>query len=316
VLAPFVEVACRQAQRKIEYVVTFQGYELYLNYARRIGCEQTIHGVFRDMVDGSGYKAVAVSEDYKQRVMADVGVASERIAAIPACVPMPEPVDRETAHQRVGDKARQHNRPVDATAPLVTYLGRQDSEKGLDLLFYAIALLRHQGEHVQVVIAGPTLFDGRYEMVCKQIARNLRLELIHWRRVSETHRRDLMAASRCVVYPSIHREPFGMVPVEAVSQGTPAIVPDYGGVAKVIESPGRVAGLRFRVWDSGSLASTIQTLLNDPALWRRLSDDGPDVAAHYSVANLAHRVLQHLGLGTACAKQDAKPDASPAHSEG
>ena len=55
--------------------------------------------------------------------------------------------------------------------------------------------------------------------------------------------------------------------------------------------------LHFRIWDSGHLADQIARLLEDDDLHRRLSEAGPRVAAHFSVALLADRVLGHIGLG-------------------
>lgn len=87
-----------------------------------------------------------------------------------------------------------------------------------------------------------------------------------------------------------------MVAVEAMAHKTPAIVPDYGGIASAIEANGAVGGLRFRSWDSADLAEQIQRLLTDDTLYRRLSEAGPRVAAHFSVQKLADRILDHLSL--------------------
>jgi glycosyltransferase involved in cell wall biosynthesis len=118
-----------------------------------------------------------------------------------------------------------------------------------------------------------------------------------WRRfVEDEVRTALFSLSRCVVYPSIHREPFGMVPVEAQAHGTPAIVPDLGGVADTIRANGELGGLHFKTWNSGDLAEKIAALFDDAALHARLAQAGPRVAEYYSVKNLADRVLRHIGL--------------------
>ena len=89
---------------------------------------------------------------------------------------------------------------------------------------------------MQIYVCGPTAFGSTYSKVCRQIAEELRMPVEWCKFVPDELRSALFAASRCVVYPSIHREPFGMVPVEAMAQGTPAIVPDTGGVAGVIRA--------------------------------------------------------------------------------
>ena len=298
VLCPFVEAAAAHMARPPRFVVTFQGYELYLNYARGLGVEQRIHERFKRSVAVSHFPAIAVSEDYKKRVVEDISLDPSRLRAIPPGVETPPAVeDRAGARDRILSSRPGIASRLRADTPIVSFLGRQDTEKGVDLLLYAAAILQRRGRNVQIAIAGPTLFDSSYGDTCQQIAKNLRLRVLWWRGVSDAFRADLFAASRCVVYPSIHREPFGMVPVEAAAQGTPAVVPDWGGVAQTIEDEDkRVAGLRFRAWDSGGLADCIERLIQDNDLWDELSANGPAVAEHFSVPRLADRVLQHLRL--------------------
>ena len=108
-------------------------------------------------------------------------------------------------------------------------------------------------------------------------------------------RTAIYAHSRCVVYPSIHREPFGMVAVEAMSHGTPALVPDFGGITEAIRSNGDVGGLVFKVWDTHDLADQLQ-LITDDALHASIAAKSRIVAENFSVDHMADRVLQHMGL--------------------
>ena len=182
--------------------------------------------------------------------------------------------------------------------PVITYLGRQDVEKGIDLLLYACKILVERGIKFKLFIAGPTLFGESNQGMIVQLIENLRLteHIIRTKFVPDDLRTILFAASTCVVYPSIHREPFGMVPVEAGAFGTPAVVPAYGGVAKTIDINGYKSGLHFDVWDSGSLADQLQRLIEDKQLWQQLSEQGPKVADYYSVPNLANRILDLMQL--------------------
>lgn len=297
-LCPWVEAARRLHPARcggVKYLVTFQGYELYSMYARSIGREAELYQRLVEAVDRSDYPAIAVSADYVERVAEEVGVSRARLVAIPPgvpTVPASERMNEATAKSLVKERFE----GFDPGLPLITYLGRQDAEKGIDIFLYACAMLRREGHRFQVAICGPTLWGDEYAGVCKRIAQELRLP-IHWRRfVPDDVRSALFTISRAIVYPSIHREPFGMVPVEAVARGVPAVVPDYGGVAQTIEADGAVAGLRFAVWDSGSLAQSLTRLLTDDELHGRLAAAGPRVADYYSVERLGDRMLQHLGL--------------------
>jgi glycosyltransferase involved in cell wall biosynthesis len=276
----------------LRYLVTFQGYELYVHYAQAIGLEQQLYRTLIDAVERSTWPAVAVSEDYLDRVVADIGVPRSALRAIPPGIPTEFPFDAARAPALLKAGLADYRPGV----PLVTFLGRRDTEKGIDLLLYAAALLRRRGIDFQLAICGPTLFGDHYGRVCRQLAVDLRCPVMWRNQVSDELRSALFTSSRCIVYPSVHREPFGMVAVEAAAHGTPSIVPDYGGIAGAIEAPGAVAGLRFRTWDSADLAQQLERILTDDALHRSLSEAGPRVAAHYSVPRLADRVLTHMGL--------------------
>lgn len=292
VLCPWVHAARKHMAHPPRTLVTFQGYELYANYARSIGLETRLYDRLREAVELSDFPAIAVSADYVERVAQDVGVPRERLTAIEPGVPAGRKMASREAHQVIAGFYGEY----DPTTPMVTYLGRQDSEKGIDLLLYAATMLRRRGVSFQLFIGGPTLFGLEYYRMCRQISENLRLPVRWQKQVSEEVRTALMSVSACVVYPSIHREPFGMVAAEALSFGTPAVVPDYGGVAGAISAQGRSGGLLFRAFDSGDLAAKLEMLLTDGALREKLSSAGLAVAEHYSVKNMTDRVLRHMGV--------------------
>src|SRR4029079_13526020 len=62
--------------------------------------------------------------------------------------------------------------------PLIAYVGRRDSEKGIDLLLYAARILAARGVRFQVAICGPTAFGSIYERACGHIAAHLRVPVL------------------------------------------------------------------------------------------------------------------------------------------
>ena len=293
-LAPYALAARDRCPLKPKCQMIFQGYELYINYARAIGIEQDVYARFRKCANQTDWQAVCVSEDYKERVIEDIGVDADRLIAIPPGVPAQQTLTREDAWKHI------HKRfpGFETDIPLITYLGRQDVEKGIDLLLYACKILQQRGVKFKLLIAGPTLFGEANQVTIVQLIENLRLDKhVHRNKmIPEDMRIAFFAASTCVVYPSIHREPFGMVPVEAGAFGTPAVVPGYGGVAQTVKVNGLQSGLHFDVWDSGSLADQLQKLIEDKELWQKLSEQGPAVANYYSVPNLANRLLDMMQI--------------------
>ncbi|MEI8383021.1 MAG: glycosyltransferase family 4 protein [Planctomycetota bacterium] len=294
ILGLFAKAAREHVPHPLKYLVQFQGYETYAPYAAKLGLEEKMYERIREAVDASDFPAVSVSTPYNQRVNDEVGIPMTMMRVVPPGVPIAPSMDRTNATAMV----RQKFAEFDETIPLVSYLGRRDSEKGIDLLIYAARILRERGHTFQLAICGPTAFGSRYAIACRQIAQVLQVPVLASDYVSNDLRTALFRASTCLVYPSIHAEPFGMVPVEAMVQGTPVVVPDTGGVAELPFHGNLQGGLNFKSWDSGDLASQIERLLSDVKLHSRLSADAPYIAAQYSAELFTDRTLRHMGLPT------------------
>jgi glycosyltransferase involved in cell wall biosynthesis len=278
---------------RFDYLVTFQGEEIFANYAKQIGRLEDYYARLREAMAGSGWPAVAVSVDYIERLRDEMGVDPKRFVAIYPGIELPD-VKSPPAFETLLAKLPELKRDV----PIITYFGRQDSEKGIDLLLYAAKILQEEGVGMQLVACGGSSFGLKYREVCEQIAGHLRLNVMWKRRVSDELRAALYAHSRCVVYPSIHREPFGMVAAEAMSFGTPVVVPDRGGITEAIGRDGVRGGLTFRSWDTADLAAQLRRLLTDDALHAELSANARPLAAEFSVGRMTDRVLEVLHAGT------------------
>jgi glycosyltransferase involved in cell wall biosynthesis len=291
-LAPFAEAAKPLVPHLLRYLVTFQGYELYAKYAREINCEEELYRRLRNTVAASDWAAIGVSPEYCDRIHNDVGVSPDQLRAIPPGIPPAPPMELDRARAIVSERFPTVRRDI----PLISYVGRRDSEKGLDLLVYAAKILAGRGVEFQLAICGPTAFGNHYQLAVEQVAHNLRCPVLWSDFVSDELRSALFRSSTAVVYPSIHEEPFGMVPVEAMACGTPVIVPDTGGVSGVVQVGASVGGLKFRSWDTRHLADQLQLMICDAELRAELAAAAPVIANHFSVEKLGERVLDHLEL--------------------
>ncbi|MGD1277385.1 MAG: glycosyltransferase family 4 protein [Tepidisphaeraceae bacterium] len=287
---PLALAVKQRGKHPFDYLATFQGEEIFANYAQVAGRLEDYYAQLRNSAAASGWPAVVVSNDYALRLRDEVGLDPARMKTIYPGIELP------LAQAKPRFEILTEILPLRPDVPMVTYFGRQDSEKGIDLLLYATRMLRDRGVEFQLVICGGSSFGWSYQDVCKQIARHLRLHVFWKRRVSDAMRAALYAHSRCVVYPSIHREPFGMVAAETMSHGTPVIVPDHGGIMEVIGQGERVGGLSFKVWDTADLARQIERLIVDDALYGSLSAAAAQIAAQFSVEAMTDQVLAHLGL--------------------
>jgi glycosyltransferase involved in cell wall biosynthesis len=303
---PFALAVKRRKQHAFDYLVTFQGEELFAAYADELGRREDYCRQLRDVVDHSPWKAIAVSHDYIDRLRDEMGIDADRMVAIPPGIEVRGRDGRARPEFEVLRRALPGLRPQ---VPIVSYVGRNDAEKGIDLLLYAAQILRKRRLEFQLVIAGNTTFGPVYRAACEQIAAQLRLD-VHWQgRIAPEVRDALYAHSHCIVYPPVHREPFGMVAPEALAHGTPVLVPNHGGLPDAIAVDGSAAGLTFEVWDSGSLAHQLERLLLDEVLHRRLAGNARRVAEHFSVERLADRVLAHIGAAPSRADEGESRDA-------
>jgi len=83
---------------------------------------------------------------------------------------------------------------------------------------------------------------------------------------------DLIAASRWLVLPSLAYENFPMSVLEALSAGTPVIVPNQGAFAAMVSDG--VEGLLFPGGDAASLSTALRAALDaDEGAWRRWSEN-------------------------------------------
>jgi glycosyltransferase involved in cell wall biosynthesis len=289
---PLAMAVKARGRHSFDFLPTFQGEEIFANFAQAAGRLEDYYAQLRKCAAASRWPSVVVSNDYALRLESEMGLDKNRMVTIYPGIELPKLDGKKSPFEILKEKMP----TLDPKIPIVTYFGRQDSEKGIDLLLYATKILCERGVKLQLVICGGSSFGWSYQDVCQQIAGHLRLTTFWKRRVDDDVRKALYTLSRCVVYPSIHREPFGMVAAETMSYGTPVIVPDHGGIMEVINRDGRWGGLTFKVWDSADLANQMQRLLTDDALHASLAGNARGIAEHFSVEAMTDGVLKHLGV--------------------
>lgn len=296
----------KRAGAIFDYVLTFQGDEEFAAHAQRIGLSEPFCERLNHALTQSPWRAIVVSEDYVHRIVEEIKVPPARLQVVYNGVEQP-------ARRIKPDFAliKSLFPRLRKDIPIVLYLGRQDTEKGVDLLLYAVRLLAGRELPMQLVVCGATAKGQSYRQVLTDLGQHLGLAVHHAGTVSAQLRDALYAHSYCVVYPSINREPFGLVVAEAMSHGTPVLVPDYGGVAEVIRDQGRSGGLSFRTWDSGDLATQLARLFEDRNLYVELASNTQAIAARFSVDKMTDAILAHIGMRPHPPQQPEPVDARP-----
>lgn len=144
----------------------------------------------------------------------------------------------------------------------LVFVGRLVSDKGVDLLIDALALLARRGRHLRLTVVG----DGPEGAALRRQAQAQnaadRIDFVG-RRVG----RELVAllnSHRVLVVPSVWEEPFGVVVLEALACGCVPLVTRSGGLPDAVGSCGVVLPPCDRGALAGTLADGIAALLGDP----------------------------------------------------
>jgi glycosyltransferase involved in cell wall biosynthesis len=138
----------------------------------------------------------------------------------------------------------------------ILFVGRLDGDKGAHLLASAAKYL-----DVPVKLIGDGPLAAEIARICPTA------ELLGWRNRDEIA--DLARGARIVVSPTVNREPFGLVALEALTSGIPVIVAQNSPFAGQIVD--RQLGLACNPHHECALAGAIATLLGDDLLVRRMS---------------------------------------------
>lgn len=169
------------------------------------------------------------------------------------------------------------------SGPIIGYVGRYASEKGIDVLLQTIPRVRERFPDALIALAGPrrdardgSLLRGPWDTWLERYAPAIR-QLDY---LSNDDLARFYAACDVLVLPSTDwTESFGMVQIEAMLRGTPVVASDLPGVADPITLTGH--GKLARAGDAGDLACAIIDVLTEP---ERFRPDPDQVATHYSLA--------------------------------
>jgi len=165
----------------------------------------------------------------------------------------------------------------------VAFVGRLVSDKGVDLLLRALALLKGQGLRPSASIIG----DGPERAPLAALAEELgiRSQVVFHGALPPDQVAESLRRSRIMVVPSRWIEPFGIVALEGLGCGCRVIAANGGGLEEAVGA----CGILFKRGDAEDLARCIAGVLSgrvDPpapeAVQRHLQQHSPEkIAAHY-----------------------------------
>lgn len=168
-------------------------------------------------------------------------------------------------------------------------VGRVEQRKGFEVAVRALAAM----PGTTLRIAGPT--DGHLDALLA-IAHELG---VADRIMTGAVPRDQLAAvyreADVCLFPSRWDEPFGLVPLEAMTQATPVVATRQGGSAEFLIDGENC--LAIPVDDVDATVSAVTRLAADPTLRRRVAAAGLTTVAAYDVRRFADR-LESLHAAT------------------
>jgi glycogen synthase len=165
------------------------------------------------------------------------------------------------------------------------YLGRVEERKGVDL---AVNALAHLPDETTLTIVGDG--DGDYIERLRAAAPPGRVEFRHTPRAELP---DLVAGADALVFPVRWREPWGLVPLEAMAAGTPVVASGRGGSAEYLRHEENA--LVFEPDDGpAALAEALRRLAGDAELRARLVKAGRTTAESLDPRGFEKAVAEEL----------------------
>ena len=157
-----------------------------------------------------------------------------------------------------------HRAVSSSGTPVIAFMGRLVTTKGVLLLLKAAKILQEQGRRFALLIIGEGSERNSLEQFTSdtQLAAQVRFA----GRLDGEQLEMALAEAAAVVVPSLGGEVFGLVVAENMLRGLPVVASDLGAFVEVLGG----TGLTFRTGDAADLASALARLLDGPSAAARL----------------------------------------------
>ncbi len=171
----------------------------------------------------------------------------------------------------------------------ILFVGRLVPRKGVHILLKSFALLKKEIEDLRLIIAG----EGRSKDTLIHLAKSYGI-LNSTLFLSYIPNQELLKYynnADVVVVPSIARESFGIVALEAMSCAKPVVVTDVGGLPEVIEDG--ETGIIVEKENPYILKDALKRLLINKSLRKRLGENARKKVLHqYDWGIVTQRILK------------------------
>jgi glycosyltransferase involved in cell wall biosynthesis len=196
---------------------------------------------------------ITVSQFTKNKVIENYGINPEKIRVVHNGTELEEEKVNEISQLSKNNK-------------IVLFVGRITIQKGPDYFIDAAKKVLEKESDVLFIISGSG--DMERQMIEKAASMGISDKVLFAGFLRGKDLERVFKLADVFVMPSIS-EPFGLVPIESMNYGTPAIISKQSGVSEVITHC-----LKVDFWDINEMASKILAVLHYPPLKQTLSENG------------------------------------------
>ena len=215
---------------------------------------------------------IAVSYFTKNKIIEHYGISPDKIRVV---------------HNAIDPEAGQHDYHVSKSDKVVLFLGRMTLQKGPDYFLAAAKKCLDIDPSIRFVMAGtgdlePTIIERAASM-------GIADKVLFAGFLTGTDVDRMYSMADLYVMPSVS-EPFGITSLEAMKNGTPAIISKQSGVSEVIHHC-----LKVDFWDVNDLADKILSVLRYEELHQELKKHGSMEVGKFSWNEPARKCCEYYG---------------------
>ena len=214
----------------------------------------------------------------REELHAHLGIERAKIRVVPLGLgsrTRPTPTDEASLRARLGLGMR----------PIVLCVAAKRPHKNLSRLIAALALITDERRPALVIPGYSTPHEQELRAQASALGVLQNVHLLSW--VPAEDLEGLYGAAACLVCPSLH-EGFGLPVLEAMARGVPVTCSRRGALVEVAGED----ALLFDPISAESIAASIEKLLSDHDLARRLAAAGPGRAAKFNWRATAQATLE------------------------
>src|SRR6266480_2685121 len=271
-------VVHRQALKSgIPYLVSAHG-ELP-RIVRKVREKGVFDKLFGERVLRDASRVTALSRAEKV-VYESMGVPSSRISVVYNAIDA-------TSFQNLPPRGQLRQELGLGSRKVVTYIGRLNARKGLDVLLRSFLILERRRRDLALLLVGED--DGYRRTLERLIAEHApEAPVIFAGLITLPKKLNVLVDSDVVVYPSQH-EFFGLVPFEALLCGRPIVVTGDSGCGEIVSDA--KAGRIVAYGDEAELADAIEGTLDGGKETDEMTDRGRQyVMKHMSLDEIGRKV--------------------------